>query len=115
MPRSKDNNAGFIAEHFGFRGAVHEVYAEDVMIGEKTFMEIGRIAGELAKEDSSFPTTNLFTRLLGDLNERFYLHDESEDLVLQVELGEHAHYILIPPGFWTWSEKARPEPAGMFC
>ena len=115
MKPEKDDTTRFIAREFGFEGVVHEIYGEDVMISEHMFSEIGKIAVQLAREEKSFPAPELFTRLLGKLSERFYLHEQSEDIVLLVELGGQAHCILIPPGFWQWSEEARPEPAGMTC
>lgn len=112
---NKDPNAQFIARQFGFEGSVHEIFAKDVLLSERMFNEIGVIAGEIAKKTDSFPTPELFTALLGNLNERFYLHSDSDELVLMIELGEQIHYVLIPEGFWTWSEEVRPEPAGMIC
>jgi hypothetical protein len=57
----------------------------------------------------------LFTNLLKSLRERFYLHSETDDLVLVVNLRDQTHYILIPGGSWTWSAEAMPEPSSMVC
>jgi hypothetical protein len=83
------------------------------MISEKMFSEIGKIALDIAREFDGVSSGELFTKLLESLRETFYLHARTGDLVLMVTLEDQAHYILIPQGHWTWSERAMPEPSSL--